>query len=306
MERALDRPTPRNPIARLLSAADRRMLVILLVVVAASVALRLLTWNVIADGGQSRYVKTVGFGAVAAVCVWVLVRVQTPDTSWLPLICAAAVLLAGDGVHYARLLNPITRGGPVVQLAASFPNEATTRRQWEFDTSNGGSVQFESGAVRLVSPPGGAAFMLARLGVVPDVRVSWWLPVGLAEREREETFSWRAKIERTGGYYVVTELRQLLIQAVSYGIHITYPDERNQARGYEIPHPAGSDGAVHDWQIRRTSQQISVDIDDKQVWSAPQRGELNQAKLGETKTDAAHAGSMRVESASYKSVLEGR
>jgi hypothetical protein len=40
------------------------------------------------------------------------------------------------------------------------------------------------------------------------------------------------------------------------------------------------------------------------VWSAPQREELNQVKLGETKNDADHGGVMRVTAVSYTSRLD--
>jgi hypothetical protein len=145
--------------------------------------------------------------------------------------------------------------------------------------------------------------MVGRLGAVPDVRVNWWLPVGLAERDRSERFAWRATINRTGGFYVVTELHNLLIQAVGYGLHITYPDERKQARGNEIQHPVGSDGKPHDWLLTRDNQQISLSIDGRQVWSARSAEEFNLVKLGETKVDPEHGGSMRVESVSYASAL---
>jgi hypothetical protein len=138
------------------------------------------------------------------------------------------------------------------------------------------------------------------------VRVNWWLPVGLAERERTERLTWRASVNRTGAFYVVTELRRLLIQAVSPGLHITYPDpaNRNASRGYDVAHPAGSDGQVHEWQLVRDARQITLSIDGQQVWSAAAHEPFNQVKLGETKRDPEHGGSMRVESVGYASALE--
>jgi hypothetical protein len=298
-------PVPGDPaLAGLLHRQDLRRLGITLAVIIASAALRLLTYNVVADGGHPRYVKTVLIGAGAAAVVWWLVRVQTGRRSWLPLAAAVAVLLSGDAVHYVRLANPITRGGPVLAFSTTFADETAVRRQWDVETTGGGTVTFSRGAMLLQSPPRATAYAIARIGTVPDVRISWWLPVGLAERERTERLAWRATVDRTGEYYVVTEIRHLLIQAVGYGIHVTYPDEKDAPRGYEIPHPAGNDRQPHDWLLVRDTRQLSLSIDGKVVWSAPQREELGQVKLGETHVDPLHGGSMRVESVSYVAALD--
>lgn len=291
-------------LRRLVREAPRRELAVLVAVIAVSLLLRLVTWNELADGLRDRYVKTTIFGAASAAAVWGLMRLQTGAGSWVPILAAAAVLGAGDAVHYVRLANPIVHGGPVLAFNASFADESAARRQWDIETTGGGAVRFDRGAMVLESPAGGTAYVTARLDSTPDARVMWWLPVGLGEREQAERLSWRASVERTGDFYVVTEIRQLLIQVVSYGLHLTYPDERGTARGHEINHPLGGDGQMHEWVLLRNARQISLSIDGKQVWAAPQRQLWNQVKLGETKADAQHGGRMRVEAVSYTSTLE--
>lgn len=306
MQAALPR-SPRDwPGVRTLrsfSPADRRTLVILGVVVLLSLALRIATWDPIADGARARYVKTAVLGAVAACTVWGLIRIQMPPTSRVPLLCALAVLFAGDAVHYARLLNPITRGAPVVAVNSNFTDELSARAQWAIETSNGGKVAVESGALRLESPPGGNAYAIARIAQPPNPLERWWLPVGLLDRERDERISWRASVQRTGTFYVVAELRRLLIQVVGYGVHVTYPDQNNTLRGNEIQHPVGTDGQVHDWVVTRDGREITLEIDGQIAWKSPDREPLNQVRLGESKSDSAHAGTMRLERASYAATL---
>jgi len=284
----------------------RRQLLAVTLLIAVSMVLRALSWDPIADGGRSRYLKSVLIAGASAAAVWGLVLLQTGARSWLPTICAALLLVAGDAIHYVRLANPITRGGSIMTVSASFVDEASARQQWDLQASNGGRVRFEGGAVLLESPPGGVAHIEAKLGKLPDVGSNWWLPIGLAERERVEELTWRARINRAGGYYIVAEIRNMLFQAVPYGIHITYPDERNSLRGHEVQHPVGSDGQVHEWRIVRNARDVSLRLDGTTVWSAPQRGELNQMKLGETKTDSEHGGTMRIETASYVTSLDRR
>jgi hypothetical protein len=288
----------------LIHPADRRHLLVLAAVIVASVALRLLTWSPIADGGHERYVRVAVVGAVSAAIVWWLVRLQTAPGSRLPLLCAAAVLLSGDAIHYLRLAHPISHGGPIVSFTASFADEASARRNLEFETSGAGRVVFERGGVRLESPPNATAYLRPRLPAPADPRSKWWLPVGLLERERVETLTWRASVTRTGDWYVVAEIRRLLIQAVPYGIHITYPDPQNVLRGHEIQHPLGRDGQVHTWQLVRDSRELTLSIDGTRVWSAAQRDPLDQIRLGETRADPQHGGSMRVEALSYHTTLE--
>ena len=293
----------RAGLAAYFGPRDRLQLGLLALVIVVSVMLRLLTWDVVADGGQSRYVKVTLFAAACAAVVYVLIRLQTAAGSWIPLACGVALLVAGDAIHYARRAHPITRGGPVVAVDVPMTDEVTVRRGWDIELG-GGQVRFEPGAVVLQSPAGAAAYLSARIPRVPDVAVDWWLPAGLADRGRTERFAWRAAVERTGGFYVVFEAGRMLVQAVPYGLHITYPDERNDARGHEVQLPAINDGRSHEWLLVRDSRQAALTFDGRQIWTAPSRGELNQMRLGETKRDAAHGGTMRIEAASYQLALE--
>jgi hypothetical protein len=295
-------PAPRLSLS--LSASDREALLILAGVIVVSVGLRFLTYDPVADGDHTRYVKTALFGGAAAAVVWLLMRIQTGARSLIPLLAAAAVLLSGDAVHYVRRLNPITRGGPVQEVQTTFTEDTAARRQWDFEITGSGKARFDQGALVLESPPSSTAYIQGQLGPTPDARVNWWLPVGLAERERSERLSWRATVNRTRGYYVVSEMRRLVIQVVSYGIHITYPDDQNVNQGTEIQHPVGSDGQPHDWEILRDPARIRLLIDGKEIWSATQREALGMIKLGETRVDPEHGGSMRLERASYESFLE--
>ncbi len=96
------------------------------------------------------------------------------------------------------------------------------------------------------------------------------------------------------------------MQAVPYGLHITYPDASAKTlRGHEIQHPLGSDGQVHEWRLTRDSHQISLHVDGRPVWTAPPAGELDRMQFGETKADPQHGGSMRLEAVTYVTRLEG-
>jgi hypothetical protein len=270
----------------------------------ACAALRLLTWRPLADGPLAPFAAATLLSAGAAAVVWALFRAQLAAPSWRPLLPAAALLLCADSVHYIRLASPIVRGQPALAWRHTAAEQAP--RHWELSASAGGAARVEDGALLLESPPGATAAARARLGALPDPRRHWWLPLGLESADRVERLEWRARVERTGRYFVVMSVRDLLIQAVEYGVHVTYPDAAGASRGHEIPHPLGADAQPHDWQVTRTRRDITLRLDGQQVWSAPQRGELNQLVLGETRPDPQHGGSLRVEAAAYTITLVPR
>ena len=296
-------PTFREIVDLIVHPMVLRSFAVVLVATVILVGLRIVTWNEIADGARSRYVKTAIFGGASAMMVWFLVLLQVGAQKRWPVYCAVAVMLAGDAVHYVRLANPIVRGGPVVAFNASFASTTPLDGQWEVETANGGTAKVDGSTAILAAGPTGTSYILARLPKEPDVRESWWLPLGLATLEREETLSWRAQVDRTGGYFVISEIKQLLIQAVPYGMHITYPDEMKQAKGYEIQSQVTLDGKMHNWEIIRNPREIRLRVDGNEIWKSRSQGPLGQLKVGETKRDAAHGGTIKVERASYRTVL---
>ena len=293
-------PTLREIVDLIVHPMVLRSFLVILGIVVVLVGLRVLTWNEVADGARSRYLKTALFGGASAMVVWFLVLIQTGAKSRLPVWCAAAVLIAGDAVHYVRLANPITWGGALVSFDATFAEGRPLDAMWEVETANGGTVKVEGTTAVLTASPSATAYVTAKIEKDPDVRERWWLPLGLATLERTETLKWRATVERSGGYLVLVEIRNLLIQAVPYGLHVTYPDAAKKVTGNEIQTQVTLDGKPHDWEIVRDLKEIHLRVDGNEIWKAQQQGPLEQLKLGETKRDAAHGGTLRIEKASYR------
>jgi hypothetical protein len=293
-------PTFREIIDLIVHPMVLRSFLVILGIVVVLVGLRILTWNEIADGVRSRYLKTTLFGGASALTVWFLVLLQTGAKSRVPVWCAAAVLIAGDAVHYVRLVNPILWGNPLVSFDATFAEGRSLDASWEVETANGGTAKVEGTTAVLSVGPSATAYITAKLKKDPDIRENWWLPLGLATLERTETIKWRATVERSGEYLVLVEVRNLLIQAVPYGVHVTYPDASKKVTGNEIQTQVTLDGKPHDWEIVRDLTEIRLRVDGNDIWKAQQEGPLGQLKLGETKRDAAHGGTLRIEKASYR------
>ena len=269
-----------------------------------SVTARLVSWRPAADGAWSEYANAVGTGAVMACVVWSLARLHTRGGA--PLLCAVAVLLAGDLVHYGRLLHPISRGTPVQEVSVTFGgayHDAEFGPHWETEATRGGRAMLSAEGLRLESPAGGSAFMRFHPPRAPDQRRQWWLPVGLSVAVPVERLTWTASVERRGAWYVAAELRHLLIQVTNYGLHITYPDQRGELQGHEVSHSVGRMSDTRRWEVTRGPSRISLSLEGAEVWSAPQRGEITPARLGGIKTDAEHSGTMTLVRLAYSMSL---
>ena len=267
--------------------------------IALGVAARLLTWDPIAHGDRARHVKVTLVGGAAAVAVAAVARRQLGPRSRAPLLWSCAVLLAADVPHYARFAHPIARGGSLVAVAVDLRDRTSVPPELEVVTSGAGSARVAAGALTLESPAGSTAYVTARVPAPPDAQRNWLLPVGLLERERRERVEWRGAIRRTGAFFVIAELRRLLLQSVGAGLHVTYPDERDQMRGFEVALSAVGDGNYHDWVVERSPSHVAVTVDGQRVWSAAPREPITQVRLGESRSDPQHGGTLALERASY-------
>lgn len=271
-----------------------------------SVVLRLVTWSPVADGPHARYVRTVVAGAVSVIAVYALTRRVAPVGA-VPIVASVATLVAVDALHYVRLAHPVSRGAPVVEASARFtggtaPPSGTLA--WEVESDRGGRATWTATGLTLEAPALGVAYVRPHVSGLPNVAVQWWLPLGLAVQGRRERLAWRASVERSGPFFVIGEARGLLIQSTAGGLHITYPDAEGAARGHELPAIDPSDGRPRDWLLTRDQSEVSLSIDGRRVWAQPQRGELSQVRLGETKSDPAHGGRLVLESASFEITLD--
>ena len=229
-----------------------------------------------------------------------------PGELGAPLDAAAAVLLSGDAVHYVRLANPISRGGPVQSFEATFADPAAARRQWYVE--EGGT----EGAVRARAlsccrrRPAAARSSSPGWKAAPDMGTRWWLPVALAKDEPREELTWRASVHRSGDYLVVTEVANLLIQAVGYGLHVTYPDERGTARGTRCPTPPSWTGAPTTGRSPGTAGRSCSCVDGTRIWAAPQRGPCASSSWARRRSIPSTAGRSASRSRRYASFLERR
>jgi hypothetical protein len=59
------------------------------------------------------------------------------------------------------------------------------------------------------------------------------------------------------------------------------------------------DGRPHAWRLVADATTLRLDVDGRQVWSAPEREPLDQLRLGDSRTEPDHGGTVALARASY-------
>ncbi|MGH2370700.1 MAG: hypothetical protein ACRDI2_21190 [Chloroflexota bacterium] len=275
------------------------------VVLALATGAGLWTHDPIADGPFAVYARGLAVAAGATVWVWAMLAAQFGPRSAGPLLAGLVVFGAASGLHYWRLSRPLLHGAPVVALASSFAGDLATegesapwRRQWDVETSGGGMVAPDGGALRLTSVPGGVAYVRAK--VPPSAPpAAWWLPVGMDQLTLVETATWRAAVLRQAPYLGIVQSGRLSVQVVEHGLLISAPDATGDVRATLVHERFPSDSQPHRWTLTANGQTVTLAVDGRRLWAAPRREGLDELRLGETRAEAGHGGVLLLHEASF-------
>ncbi|MBI3970095.1 MAG: hypothetical protein HY332_02295 [Chloroflexi bacterium] len=259
----------------------------------------LATYDPVADGPFDLYGRSVLIAAAAAAIVWMLLVVQYGLRSFVPVAASCVVIVAPHALHYWRITNPLLDGMPVLSISDSFARSDAPMRNWEVEASGGGSVTAEAEGLRLASGPRGVAYVRARLNQETQLLDRWRLPMALSAMQRVDEVTWRAAIQRDEAYFGVFQSKRFSIQAVRQGLLITYLDQRGDVTAAAINETFPTDGRPHTWKLVADGTSLTLWIDGRLLWSAPQREPLEEIRLGETRAEPEHGGSMLLSEASY-------
>lgn len=311
--------------------------IVLLGLCAVSVALRLVTYDRWADGDLVLYALAAAVPVVGAFAAWGLARVQTTPRALLPWFAALLVLVPGDVTHYLRRLHPSTLAGQLeVVLTDEFSGPAGaagTGRQadaarspmpaapvglaplttpsspagaapapdrWIVEVKPGASVSVQDGELRIENAPRAVGFVGL---VLPDRSQTSgrqrWQPVGPYRDAAAEWVEWGGAVRRDGAFYVMLDVRRLLLQATAYGLHITYPGRDQKLTEYHVEFPEVNDGRAHQFRLERNGELARLYVDGGAVWVQPDAGPWEFVRFGETRSDELHGGTLRLTRVQY-------
>ncbi len=263
-----------------------------------SVAARLMTHDVVADGPYDSYLRSVAIAAVSAIIVAVLLAWQfTPAYIW-----AAAglilTLLPGDAWHYARLWNTAQFAQEEVVFESTFAGTTLDQARWGSELDSGATIAVADGTVRVVTPAGSIGW-LEPLFELERPTPRPWHPAALRERQPDYTIAWETRFRLAGQFYILVEAlsrdgRLLLLQARPGDWHLTHPMTDGPAVGTEIRDPAPTPSEWHQLTLKFGPSGTSLAIDGREVWSGIPLEFLKRLRFGETRSDDLHGGEMEV------------
>lgn len=263
-----------------------------------SVAARLMTYNVIADGSHESYIRSVAIAAVSAIIVAALLAWQfTPAYVW-----AAAglilTLLPGDAWHYARLWSAAQFAQEEIVFESTLAGAALDPARWESELGPGATISVADGSVRVETPAGSIGWLEPLFELERPIPRPWH-PAALREQQPDYTIAWETRFRLTGQFYILIEAlnrdgRLLLLQARPGDWHLTHPTADGQAVGTEIRDPAPTPSEWHQLTLKFGPSGTSLAIDGREVWSGIPLEFLKRLRFGETRSDDLHGGEMEV------------
>jgi hypothetical protein len=260
------------------------------------------------DGPRGAFLAAHLLSATAALALLALVALpalrsrrgsgrRSGAAGWGLALLAAGAALLPPAVHGARLLNRD------IQLARAL--ESPLRYGAVVAPTLYGSASLEidpAGELALRVPAGSTGFFQVHR---PDLGahagpLAWAYPRALAHAEHPlatEEVGWRAAVERSNRYFIVLDAEPLLVQVVPWGI-IVHVD-RGPGRLAEQTLPlVVENGRPADWSYAWSGGRGRLRVDGRQVWEdalpAPR-----VLRLGETRTDAEHGGTLRLSGLRY-------
>jgi hypothetical protein len=267
----------------------------------AIVLAQLMSYRERIDGAWTPFVVGAAGSASAAalVALWCSVTSRTGIAGALLII---AVTLPGLLIHGTRTLRqarPATlavAGGGDVRRAF----DVTLRGNARLRTDQAPPA---TAAISLHAPAGSTGYLELRRERAPT---SWSSPralLGWASESTSEELAWDSAIERDGAFFVLIETDRVLVQLTDRGLSIS-----QQTGGSRVDHDVDRrvpQGERNTWTLRRAAGRISLELDGQGIWQGSSGEPFEYIRLGETRTDSMHGGTMHLSGARYRRLVAG-
>jgi hypothetical protein len=119
--------------------------------------------------------------------------------------------------------------------------------------------------------------------------------------------AWTAEIAPTGRFFVLLDTgslqAQLQMEGAQTSLLVTFapPGAGRQERTQTVSLPPAA--GYRQWTLTRADGQIRLELDGQDVLVAPDAGSFHYLRLGETRTDAEHGGTLRLRALRYTRTL---
>ncbi|HEU5315419.1 MAG TPA: hypothetical protein VFX49_04875 [Chloroflexota bacterium] len=256
-----------------------------------------------ADGPRETFAFALAAGlAAAALLVWWAAGEETP--AWASRGATAAgitIALLPALVHGVRVANADAA------VLAELPEPIAFGRVVSPTLRGESTFSAEPGAVVLRAPAGSEGFLDVKRPALGADR--WELPRALLPpggASALERITWSAEIERDNTYFVVLDAEPLVVQLRPFDVYVQTRAADGRYEEKSLPmsnNPARTRGTwsfSHISGAGRAGGDVHLELDGRDVWSGRLDSPPRHLRLGETRTDREHGGTLRLTALRYE------
>lgn len=265
----------------------------------AALLAQVMTYQEAVDGPWGPYVTGVVCAALGAALAagWCLAG-RRRCGAWVAPLLAVLVVLPGAALHARRL----QWRGTAVQVSLGSPLEF--RKALDPTLKGAATLRPGADAVMLRAPAGSVGYLEVR--PLSPQSLPWDVPRALlappGPRVGEEV-AWRASVERDAEYFVLVETDRLLVQLTSWGLVVAMTTGDGPVEGRDVARQVPN-GSLQEWTLRRAGGRAALLHGGEEIWTAAHPDPFRYVRLGETRTDREHGGTLRLHSLRLARFLE--
>jgi hypothetical protein len=214
-------------------------------------------------------------------------------------LLAMLLLGAASGFVYLRFISP-----PAPHLwVENFPTPYLGELWWKLAGTDRNGLRWTPNGYRISPKPGQSAFITFDTTEVVIPLPTWRTQVrdaiGSVPPPSADRLILDLMTERRGGYLTVLERPPVHVQVSKFGLMITLPSatDPKQLQNVILPDPSKPDGST--WQFDRTGTELALRIDGREIWKGSVPTIDKTIRLGETRTDPEHDGTVTFRSVKY-------
>ena len=214
-------------------------------------------------------------------------------------ILAMLLIGAAGGFVYLRFISPPAP----YEWVETFPTPYLGELWWKRSGTDLFGLRWTPTGYQLSPKPGQSAFITFDTTEVVIPLPTWKTQlrdlVGSVPPPSADRLILDVKYERRGGYLTILERTPVHIQASKLGLMITLPDasDPKQLQNVMLPDPTKPEGSI--WQLERTGTTLAISIDGREVWKGTVPVIDKTIRLGETRTDHEHDGTITFRSVKF-------
>ncbi len=282
-------------VKMLTAMTDRQAVLFVVGCIVVLATLRIVTWHPLAHGPRPLLLQGLLIAASMALLAAGCTALATKRGYWAVVIALMAFGW-GDLMHYARLVQvsgDVVRRGPEAPLER--PVSAELLATW-LRVSPGATVKHDGDAIEARLAPGETAFL--ELPAQPprnSLLLAGFTPHALQFQIPTLVIEWSATATLQGDFLFLFDAGSWHVQSRPWGLTITTQDRSTGAFTTEDHQFVEQYGEPHQWRVELGPHDATLFRDNVVLWRATNLPSREFVRIGETRSDELHGGTLRIE-----------